>query len=170
MPESISIQGFHQISCYFQFLLNTEAQPASVTRVSVKKNSWTDKEHFSIRDEVCRIWLGCAEWEADGTDLNVTCQIIKTGCGIPKKNERKKLLSHILIWNKGGERELYICWRNINQRSGLARFRFEIWKVKEIRTGIKEGRSLYVMKMKMRCVRYLWDAKRHRDRERAFEL
>jgi len=35
MTDSRSIQGIHQISCYFQFHLNTEAQPTSVTRFSV---------------------------------------------------------------------------------------------------------------------------------------
>ena len=53
------------------------------------------------------------------------------------------------------ERELYTSRRNINERNGLARVQFEIWKVKEIRTGITEGRSVYVTKMKMRCIRYL---------------
>ena len=95
MNESRSIQGFHQISCYFQFHLNTEAQPASETRLALKKNHEAAKEpkkkSLSLRDELCKIGLGYVELATGGTDLKYTCQIIKTGCGIPQKNERKNI-------------------------------------------------------------------------------
>jgi hypothetical protein len=161
----MSIQGFHQIIRYFYFHINTEAQPASETRFSfkkIKRRTKTRKERgrgetFSLRDELCKIGLGYVELETYGTDLKVMCRITKTGCGVYKKNERKRsLVSYCNVKQDWREGELYMSRRNINVRNGLARFRFEIWKAAEIRTGIKEGKILYVIKLKMTCSRYVF--------------
>ena len=101
MTESRFIQGFHQINCYFQFHLNTEAQPASETRLSIKqkimrRTKSPNKYIVSLRDELCKIGLCYGELGRDEASLKVTCQVIKTGCGAPKKCERKNISGLIL--------------------------------------------------------------------------
>lgn len=66
----------------------------------------------------------------------------------------KSLVSYCDVKQEWKRRTVYKSAKH-DERNGLARFRFENWELKEIRKGIEEERSPCVMKMKMRCIRYL---------------